>query len=116
MPQSLEQLTGACGAFATAAGPGGGHTPDENDRMAAIPQRWEADIGDIHRTFGCNGEALVTAENAIWIIQNSVLPVGAAATYAEHYGRLDYPLAAVSKGPVGVVHTGSEHVVRRHNS
>jgi DNA-binding CsgD family transcriptional regulator/PAS domain-containing protein len=83
---------------------------------AATPQRWEAAIGDIHRTIGGNGGALLTAENSIWTIQNAILPAGAAASYAAYYGRLDYPLAAVQSGPVGIVRTGSELLGPRRNS
>ncbi|ART73340.1 LuxR family transcriptional regulator [Mycobacterium dioxanotrophicus] len=83
---------------------------------AAAPERWQSAIGDIHRTIGGNGGALVTAENAIWIIQNAVLPVGAVASYTEYYSRLDYPLTAVANGPVGVIRTGAELItVQRHS-
>ncbi len=39
---------------------------------------------------------------------SSTLPLEAGTSYLEYYQRLDYVLAAVEKGPVGVVRTGSE--------
>ncbi|MGW4099351.1 helix-turn-helix transcriptional regulator [Mycobacterium sp. NPDC004974] len=83
---------------------------------AIAPQHWESTIRDIHREIGGNGGALLTAEKSIWSIQNSILPVGAAASYAAYYHRLDSPMAAVEKGAVGTVRTGSELVIPYRNS
>jgi DNA-binding CsgD family transcriptional regulator/PAS domain-containing protein len=54
-------------------------------------------------------------DGAVWSFQNSTLPVAALESYAEHYAPLDYALAAVEKGPVGVVRTGPEVVFRNRN-
>lgn len=78
---------------------------------AIAPQHWESAIRDIQRTIGGNGGALLTAEQSVWSIQNSILPVGAAAGYAAYYHRLDTPMAAVEKGAVGTVRTGTELVI-----
>lgn len=83
---------------------------------AIAPQHWESTIRDIHRAIGGNGGALLTANRSIWSIQNSILPAGAAASYAEYYHRLDAPLATVEKGAVGTVRTGTELVLPHRNS
>ncbi len=77
---------------------------------AIAPQHWESTIRDIHRTIGGNGGALLTADKSVWSIQNSILPVGAATSYAAYYHRLDSPMAAVEAGAVGTVRTGTELV------
>lgn len=41
--------------------------------------------------------------------------MAAFESYATHYQRLDYVLAAVDKSPVGVVRTGPEIVVPNRN-
>jgi DNA-binding CsgD family transcriptional regulator len=83
---------------------------------AVTPQHWEAAIRDIHRTIGGTGGALCTADGAVWSIQNSVLPAGAATSYAEHYCHVDHVLAAVEKGRVGAVRTGTELVAPNRDS
>ncbi|WP_235624381.1 MULTISPECIES: helix-turn-helix transcriptional regulator [Mycolicibacterium] len=78
---------------------------------AIAPQHWESTIRDIGRTIGGNGGALLSAEKSVWSIQNSILPAGAAASYAAYYHQLDAPMAAVEKGAVGTVRTGTELVI-----
>ena len=77
---------------------------------AVTPEHWEAAIREIHRALDGTGGSLCMADGAVWSIHNSILPAGAAKSYAEHYCRLDHVLAAVEKGPVGAVRTGTELV------
>ncbi|MBU9767293.1 helix-turn-helix transcriptional regulator [Mycobacterium sp. TNTM28] len=83
---------------------------------AIAPQHWESTIRDVNRAIGGNGGALLTADRSIWSIQNSILPVGAATSYSEYYHRLDSPMAAVEKGAVGTIRTGTELVVPHRKS
>jgi DNA-binding CsgD family transcriptional regulator len=82
---------------------------------AVTPQHWQLAIRDIHRTMGGTGGSLLLGDGAVWSFQNSTLPVAALKSYAAHYAPLDYALAAVEKGPVGVVRTGPEIVFRNRN-
>jgi DNA-binding CsgD family transcriptional regulator/PAS domain-containing protein len=83
---------------------------------AVTPEHWEGAIREIHRTLDGIGGALVMADGAVWSIQDSILPAGAARSYAEHYCRLDFVLAAVENGPVGAVRTGTELISPIRNS
>ena len=48
-------------------------------------------------------------------IQASTISIEAAESYETYYCRLDYVLAAVAKGPVGVARTGTEVIApNRH--
>ncbi len=82
---------------------------------AVTPQHWQLAIRDIHRTIGGTGGSLLLGDGAVWSFQNSTLPEAALKSYAEHYAPLDYAIAAVEKGPVGVVRTGPEIVFRNRN-
>ena len=82
---------------------------------AVARQEWQRAIRDIHRAVGGTGGALLLGDGAVWSFGDSTLPVAALKSYAEHYARLDYVLAAVEKGPVGVVRTGPEVVFRNRN-
>jgi DNA-binding CsgD family transcriptional regulator len=83
---------------------------------AVTPQHWEGAIRDIHRTLGGTGGALTMVDGVVRSIQDSILPAGAAKSYAEHYCRLDFVLAAVENGPVGAVRTGTELISPIRNS
>jgi DNA-binding CsgD family transcriptional regulator/PAS domain-containing protein len=73
---------------------------------AVTPQHWRMAVRDIHRTLGGTDSGLFS-DHGRWSVQNTV-PVEAAQSYAEYYHRLDRVLAAVERGPVGAVRTGSE--------
>jgi DNA-binding CsgD family transcriptional regulator len=76
---------------------------------AVTPQHWEAAIRDIHQTLGASHGALLVADAAAGrSVVSCTLPAEAGTSYVEHYHRLDYVLAAVEEGPIGVVRTGSE--------
>jgi DNA-binding CsgD family transcriptional regulator/PAS domain-containing protein len=74
------------------------------------PEYWEPTIRDIHDTLGGTAGALLTGDGTVWSIENSVLPTGAAESYARHYCTVDHVLAAVHAGSVGAVRTGVELV------
>jgi DNA-binding CsgD family transcriptional regulator len=83
---------------------------------AVAPQHWEAAIRDIHRAFGGIGGSLVMADGALWSIENTSMPEAATTSYADHYYRVDHVVAAVDRGPVGVVRTGTELIVPNRRS
>jgi DNA-binding CsgD family transcriptional regulator/PAS domain-containing protein len=83
---------------------------------AVTPEHWESAIREIHRTLGGAGGALLMADGAVWSIQNSILPAGAANSYAKYYCQIDRALAAVEKGPVGAVRTGTELIIPIRNT
>ena len=98
-------------------------TVDEFSRLvsgiyaaATTPQHWERVLRDIHRTMGGTGGGLMMGDGATWSIQNTVLSVEVAQSYAQHYCRLDHVLAAVEKGPVGAVRTGTELILPYRNT
>lgn len=74
------------------------------------PEYWEPTIRDIHETLGGTAGALLSADGTVWSIENSILPTGAAESYAEHYCTVDHVLTAVHAGSVGAVRTGVELV------
>jgi DNA-binding CsgD family transcriptional regulator len=75
---------------------------------AVTPQHWEAAIRAVHRALGGMGGTLVIADGGGWSILDSSMPAAASKSYTEHFYRVDHVLAAVDKGPVGAVRTGSE--------
>jgi DNA-binding CsgD family transcriptional regulator len=90
-------------------------TVDEFSRLVAriyaaavTPELWEAAVRDIHRTVGGAHGALLVNDGVSRSIIVATAPAEAGKSYAEYYHRLDYVLAAVEKGPVGAVRTGSE--------
>ncbi|AFM17592.1 DNA-binding protein with HTH domain [Mycolicibacterium chubuense NBB4] len=94
-------------------------TVDEFSRLvsgiyaaAVSPEDWQAAIRDIHRALGGTGGSLLVGDPRGMSFQNSTLPAAVLESYvAEGYYRLDYVLAAIEQGPVGVVRTGPEVVV-----
>jgi DNA-binding CsgD family transcriptional regulator len=75
---------------------------------AVTPLHWEGAIRDIHRALGGTHAALLTTDGANRSTISGTLAIEAGKSYTEYYHQLDYVLAAVEKGPVGVVRTGSE--------
>ena len=71
---------------------------------------------DIYRAMGGTFGTLVLADHAVWSILDSTLPDAAVADYEAHFCHLDHVLAAVGRGPVGAVRTGSELVAPHRNS
>ena len=83
---------------------------------ATSPQYWERALHEIHRSMGGTGGGLMMADGATWSIHKSILSVKVAQDYAEHYCRLDHVLAAVERGPVGAVRTGTELILPHQNT
>jgi DNA-binding CsgD family transcriptional regulator len=83
---------------------------------AAVTEDWKTAIGGIQRTLGGTNGALLLADKAGRSHLDSVLPVEAATSYEEHYNRLDQVLAAVEKGPVAAVRTGTELIAPERNT
>jgi DNA-binding CsgD family transcriptional regulator len=79
---------------------------------AVTPERWGCALREIHRTFGGVGSSLGRAGGPIWSIDGTSMPEGPAKSYVEHYWRVDHILAAVYRGPVGAVRSGSELIDR----
>jgi DNA-binding CsgD family transcriptional regulator/PAS domain-containing protein len=75
---------------------------------AVAPHHWELAIRDIHKTLGGTAGALLTAEGPVWSIERSILPTGAAESYADYYCQIDHVLAAVQAGTVAAIRTGTE--------
>ncbi|OMC30427.1 helix-turn-helix transcriptional regulator [Mycobacterium colombiense] len=82
---------------------------------AVAQQHWQSAIRDIHQTIGGAGGSLLWGGGGTWLFQNSTLPVEALENYSQHYAPLDYVLAGVRNGPVGVVRTGPEIVIPNRN-
>ena len=72
------------------------------------PEHWGLATRDIHHTLGAAHGALLITDGEGRSVLRLTLPLEAGTSYLEYYQRLDYVLAAVEKGPVGVVRTGSE--------
>ncbi len=83
---------------------------------AVTPEHWEGAIREIHRTLGGTGGGLATGNGAVWSLHHTNVPVEAAKSYGEHYSHLDHVLAAVEKGPVGALRTGTELIAPEPNS
>lgn len=85
---------------------------------AAAPEQWDVAIRGIQHRLGAAGGSLLKRDATpwpLWSFQASTIPVAAFESYAAHYQRLDYVLAAVDKSPVGVVRTGPEIIVPNRN-
>lgn len=87
---------------------------DTRNRLSCnmIADAGESTIGGVQRALGGATGALVMVGDGI---QASTISIEAAESYETYYCRLDYVLAAVAKGPVGVARTGTEVIApNRH--
>ena len=75
---------------------------------AVTPAHWESALRGIHSTLGGTSGSLLMADGATRSIIGTTLPREAGKSYIEYYHRLDYVSAALERGPVGAVRTGSE--------
>jgi hypothetical protein len=75
---------------------------------ALTPGHWGVALADVRSTLDGTSGALVVADGAGRSIMSASLNPDAAKTYTEHYCRLDHVLAAVEKGPVGALRSGTE--------
>jgi DNA-binding CsgD family transcriptional regulator/PAS domain-containing protein len=81
---------------------------------ATAPQHWQMAMREIHCAVGGTNSGLFS-DHGTSSLQNTV-PREAIQSYAEYYYRLDGVLAAVERGPVGEVRTGSELMPLVRNS
>jgi DNA-binding CsgD family transcriptional regulator len=73
---------------------------------AITPENWIVAMTEIRRALDATGGALVLADETNRSIKSASLPPEAGKAYGEYYCQLDYVLAAVEAGPVGLVHSG----------
>jgi DNA-binding CsgD family transcriptional regulator len=83
---------------------------------AVTPQHWGPALRDVVGTLDGTGGGVVSADGSSRWQLEPVLAPEAAKSYAEHYSLLDDVLAAVEKGPVGAVRTGSELILPRQHT
>jgi DNA-binding CsgD family transcriptional regulator len=83
---------------------------------AVTPDHWELTLREIHRAVGGTGGSLLSANRAIWSVENSSLPVAAFEEYSDHYCHIDHVLCAVERGAVGEIRTGTELVAPNRNT
>src|SRR5690348_5206134 len=82
---------------------------------AAAPAQWQGAIHDIQVALDGKVCGLLTCSGAAWSFEDTTLPVASLQSYQQHYGKLDYAMAAVAAGPVGFVRTGPEVVGPNRN-
>ncbi|MDF2824395.1 MAG: hypothetical protein K0R68_1803 [Mycobacterium sp.] len=75
---------------------------------ALTPSSWPVALGGISDAVDATGCGLVVADTDSRTPQCATLPVEAIDAYRAHYREVDYVLADVEAGPVGVVRTGPE--------
>jgi DNA-binding NarL/FixJ family response regulator len=83
---------------------------------AVTPQHWQLAIHDIHRMLDATGGGLLIADENDRSILNTSVPPDAFKSYGEYYRHIDYVLAAVESGPVGLIRSGSELVALKAGS
>ncbi len=77
---------------------------------AVTPRHWLQAIHDIHRVLDATGGAMVVADGSARSNLSTSLSSDARKSYDEYYRHIDYVLAAVETGPVGLIRSGSELV------
>jgi DNA-binding CsgD family transcriptional regulator/PAS domain-containing protein len=75
---------------------------------AVTPEDWGAALGAIRGCTGGTHSGLFVPDGVSRSIIGATVPDGAGKSYIDYYYRLDYVLAALERGPVGAVRTGSE--------
>jgi DNA-binding CsgD family transcriptional regulator/PAS domain-containing protein len=83
---------------------------------AVTPQHWGPALRDVIGTLDATGGGVVFADGSSRWQLEPVLAPEAAKSYEEYYSRLDDVLAAVEKGPVGAVRTGTELILPHQNT
>lgn len=83
---------------------------------ALAPDGWAAPLADLRHTLDAVAAGLLVAENRDRTIKSASLPEEARADYAAHYRTMDYVLAEVEVGPVGLVRDGAELVALQPDS
>jgi DNA-binding CsgD family transcriptional regulator/PAS domain-containing protein len=98
-------------------------TVDEFSRLVAgiyaaavDPEHWAPALEGIRQTLDGTVGTLCQTVGGVWSIQATTASLDVGRAYAERYCHVDYVLAGVECGPVGVVRTGTEVVLPNRNS
>jgi hypothetical protein len=75
---------------------------------ASTPEHWDVAIGEVQRALDGTCGALLVADAMSRSVRSSTLPADAAKSYMEYYFAIDHVLAAVERGPVGALRSGTE--------
>jgi DNA-binding CsgD family transcriptional regulator len=85
-------------------------------RSAISPDNWVLALGEVRRALDATGDGLLIADGNTRQVVNANVPPEAMAGYNEYYRHIDYVLAAVETGPVGLIRSGSELVALKRGS
>jgi DNA-binding CsgD family transcriptional regulator/PAS domain-containing protein len=98
-------------------------TVDEFSRLvsgiyssAIDPDNWVVALAAVCRAVDATGGGLLIAEGTTRRVMNANVPLEAMEPYGEYYRHIDYVLAAVETGAVGLVRSGSELVALKAGS
>ena len=80
------------------------------------PANWPVALTEISRLLDATGGGLLTADGTARSIMSAAVPSDAQQSYGEYYRHIDYVLAEVETGPVGLVRSGSELVALKAGS
>lgn len=83
---------------------------------AVTPQHWQLAIHDIHRILVATGGGMLIANENDRSVLSASVPPDARKSYGEYYRHIDYVLAALETGPVGLIRSGSELVALKAGS
>jgi DNA-binding CsgD family transcriptional regulator len=83
---------------------------------ATSPDNWVLALGEVRRALDATGDGLLIADGNTRQVMNANVPPEAMAGYNEYYRHIDYVLAAVETGPVGLIRSGSELVALKSGS
>ena len=85
-------------------------------RSAINPDYWVVALAEVSRAVDAIGGGLLIADGTARQVLNTNVPPEAKKSYSEHYRHIDYVLAAVETGPVGLIRSGSELVALKAGS
>ena len=98
-------------------------TLDEFSRLVSAiytsainPDNWVVALTEVRRAVDAVGDGLLISDGTTRRVLNADVPAEAMKSYSEYYRHIDYVLAAVETGPVGLIRTGSELVALKAGS
>jgi DNA-binding CsgD family transcriptional regulator/PAS domain-containing protein len=98
-------------------------TIDEFSRLVSAiyasaidPDNWVEALAEVNRAVDATGGGLLIGNGTTRRVLNANVPPEAIESYSEYYRHIDYVLAAVETGAVGLVRTGSELVALKAGS
>jgi DNA-binding CsgD family transcriptional regulator/PAS domain-containing protein len=80
------------------------------------PTNWPVALNEISRLLDATGGGMLTADGTTRSIMSAAVPSDAQQSYGEYYRHIDYVLAEVETGPVGLVRSGSDLVALKAGS